>query len=113
MRQLGDMALFLGALFPEKYAKRGILKDYFVGMGGSAYDYLSEHAAQNRHIFSELASTFTRMLELVAQACSRQTVFDSNDVLGLYQRWRETGNPRIAQQLKSLGLDVSDNETLH
>jgi hypothetical protein len=113
MRQLGDMALFLGALFPEKYAKRGILKDYFVGMGGSAYDYLAEHAANNRHIFSELASSFTRMLELVAQACSRQTSFNSSDVLSLYQRWRETGSSRIADQLQALGFDVSDRETLH
>ncbi len=113
MRQLGDLALFLGALFPEKYARRGILKDYFVGMGGSAYDYLSENAAQNRHIFSELASTFTRMLELVARACSRQTTFDNKDVLGLYQRWRKTGNPRVAAQLKALGFDIPEQQTFH
>lgn len=113
MRQLGDLALFLGALFPEKYARRGILKDYFVGMGGGAYDYLSENASQNRHIFSELASTFTRMLELVARACSRQTAFDANDVLGLYQRWRKTRNPRIAEQLSALGVELVEQKSVH
>ncbi len=113
MRQLGDMALFLGALFPEKYARRGILKDYFVGMGGGAYDYLSENAAQNRHIFSELAATFTRMLEIVARACSRQTAFDASDVLGLYQRWQKTGNHRIARQLQALGLELTEPKVLH
>ncbi|MEJ2535069.1 MAG: hypothetical protein P8008_06290, partial [Gammaproteobacteria bacterium] len=34
LRQLGDLALFLGALFPQRFARRGIGRDYFVGMGG-------------------------------------------------------------------------------
>ena len=83
LRQLGDLSLFLGALFPENYARRGIRKDYFVGMGGGAYIYLSENAAQNRHVFKELAGTFTRMLELIARVCARDTCFDSMDILAL------------------------------
>jgi len=113
LRQLGDLALFLGALFPENYARRGINKDYFVGMGGGAYDYLSENAYQYRHVFSELSDMFTRMLEVIAQACTKETVFDASDILGLYQRWRETGDPRVAAQLRSLGVEVPDTDRLH
>ncbi|MCB1692588.1 MAG: hypothetical protein KDI19_07465 [Pseudomonadales bacterium] len=113
LRQLGDLALFLGALFPENFARRGIRKDYFVGMGGSAYDYLSENANHHRHIFSELASTFTRMLELVARACARESAFDATDILNLYQRWRQTRDPVIADQLRALGVDVSDADRIH
>lgn len=113
LRQLGDMALFLGALFPEKYARRGIRKDYFVGMGGSAYDYLSANAAGNRHIFSELAHTFTRMLELVARVCARETCFDATDVLALYERWRRTGDPRLLAQLRAAGVDVPVDNAIH
>ncbi|WP_020408341.1 hypothetical protein [Hahella ganghwensis] len=112
LRQLGDLALFLGAVFPENYTRRGILKDYFVGMGGGAYDYLSENAQQNRHIFSELAEKFVRILELIAKACSRQVIFDANDVLMLYQRWRQTQDPRIADQLRTLGIQLADKDTL-
>lgn len=112
LRQLGDLALFLGALFPEKYARKGIFKDYFIGMGGGAYGYLSENAQQNRHIYSELAQTFTRMLELVARVCSRQTAFDSFDVLNLYKRWRLTGDPKLAEQLHALGINLSTSDTL-
>ena len=104
LRQLGDVALFVGALFPESYARRGILKDYFIGMGGSAYSYLSENARQNRHIFSELAETFARMLELVARVCCKQALFDHSDVLTLYERWRQNGDPYLAQQLQALGI---------
>lgn len=113
LRQLGDLALFLGALFPESYARRGINKDYFVGMGGGAYDYLADNAYQSRHVFSELSDMFTRMLELVAQACAKETVFDASDILALYQRWRESGDPRVAAQLRTLGVDVPDTHKLH
>ncbi len=113
LRQLGDMALFLGALFPEKFAKVGIRKDYFVGMGGGAYDYLSENASLNRHIFQELASTFTRMLELVAQACEKETFFDSTDILTMYERWRETGDPRLLNQLRAVGVEIPNEPQIH
>ncbi|MBB3047410.1 hypothetical protein FHR99_001646 [Litorivivens lipolytica] len=113
LRQLGDVALFVGALFPESYARRGILKDYFVGMGGGAYGYLSENAHQNRHVFSELASTFTRMLELVARVCSKETQFDAGDILSLYQRWRRNQDPRLEEQLRALGIVVAGDDRIH
>lgn len=113
LRQLGDLALFMGALFPENYARRGIRKDYFVGMGGGAYDYLAENALRNRHVFLELATTFTRMLELIARACSKENAFDSRDIINLYQRWQQSGDPILAEQLKALGVDISDTGTIH
>lgn len=113
LRQLGDLALFMGALFPENYARRGIHQDYFIGMGGGAYDYLSENAPQNRHIFSELAAAFTRMLALIADACSRQRVFDAADVLQLYQRWRQSRDHRLERQLRALGIDLSGGDGVH
>jgi hypothetical protein len=113
MRQLGDCALFLGALFPERYEKRGILKDYFVGMGGGAYDYLSDNAHQNRHIFSELAASFTRMLEIIARACNKQSTYDSLGIINLYKRYQQTGNPRIAEQLETLGFPLFTNNHIH
>ncbi len=113
LRQLGDLALFLGALFPENYARRGLLKDYFVGMGGGAYDYLSENAQQNRHIFNELAAKFSRMLELIARACSRQNPSNATDVLNLYQRWRQSRDPRLAEQLRGLGINLPESDLPH
>ena len=83
LQQLGDMALFLGALFPDRFTRHGILQDYFVGMGGSAYDYLADNARSNRHIFAELANTFTRMLEMVANACSRKQSLTTDASLGV------------------------------
>ncbi len=113
LRHLGDLALFLGALFPENYSRRGIRLDYFVGMGGGAYEYLSEHASHSRHVFSELSASFTSNLELVAEACTRTTCFDSSDILALYERWKKTGNPVLARQLQALGIEGVESTQVH
>ncbi|MEM6709045.1 MAG: hypothetical protein AAF648_09695 [Pseudomonadota bacterium] len=113
LQHLGDLALFLGALYPENYARRGIRQDYFVGMGGGAYDYLASHARHNRHVFAELAATFTRMLAMVADAGSRASGFDSQDIIALYGRWLQSGDPLVARQLQALGVSVANSEARH
>ncbi len=112
LRQLGDMSLFFGGVFPEVYLKKGIHKDYLVGMGGGAYAYLSNDQVKNPHIFSELADTFTSVLELVARACAKSHVFDATDILGLYQRWRLSKDPAAKKQLEAVGITVSDQISL-
>jgi len=112
LQQLGDMALFLGALFPGRLTRHGIQQDYFIGMGGSAYDYLADNARVNRHIFAELSNTFTRMLEMVANACSRTQHLTTEEVLALYQRWLSTSDPVIESQLRELGIELTGSERL-
>jgi hypothetical protein len=112
LQQLGDMALFLGALFPQRFTRHGILQDYVVGMGGSAYDYLADNAKTNRHVYAELANTFTRMLEMVANACSRKHRLSTEEVLALYQRWLCNRDPLIEKQLRVLGIELSESEQL-
>ena len=112
LQQLGDMALFLGALFPERLTRHGIHQDYFIGMGGSAYDYLADNARADRHIFAELANTFTLMLEMVANACSRTQRLTTEEVLALYQRWLSTSDPVIESQLCALGIELTGSERL-
>lgn len=112
LQQLGDMALFLGALFPLRYERRGIRQDYFIGMGGGAYDYLAENARHGRHVFAELSAAFATMLELVAQACTSDAVQSNEDILSLYEKWLETRSPLLARQLRALGLEPESSLTL-
>ena len=106
LQRLGDMALFIGAFFPERHARRGIRRDYFIGMGSAAYDYLSEQALQNRHIYQELTRGFAQMLELVARAGHRHDRQSEQEMLELYARWLETGDSVLAQQLKAMGVNM-------
>jgi len=112
LQHLGDMALFFGALFPQRWARHGIKQDYFIGMGGSAYDYLADNASSNRHIFGELSTAFTRMIEMVANACSRTSELGAEEVLALYQRWMHNKDPMVAAQLRTLGIEVLGSDRL-
>lgn len=108
LRQLGDQSLFLGALFPEHYARKGIQRDYFIGMGSGAYDYLSGHARELRSVFAELAGSFVQVLELVARICHRYRQYDAAEIMALYQRWRQTRNPALARQLVAIGIPLNE-----
>jgi hypothetical protein len=113
LQQLGDMSLFIGALFPQKYIRRGLRQDYFVGMGCGAYDYLADNARRGRHVFAELAGAFSAMLELVANACTCDQSLADEDILALYQRWRETRNPLAKRQLEAMGIHPQEQDQLH
>ncbi|MDX1734787.1 MAG: hypothetical protein R3228_10475 [Halioglobus sp.] len=113
LQQLGDMALFLGALFPERFTRLGIQQDYVAGMGGSAYDYLADNAGKNRHVFAELASAFHHMLELVANACSRNRLNGSEDIIALYQHWSASGDPIAANRLRAIGVKLDGSSATH
>jgi hypothetical protein len=113
LQQLGDMSLFLGALFPDNFTRRGIRQDYFLGMGGSAYDYLADNARQGRHVFAELAGAFGVMVELVASACAGESPAADEDILALYERWRNTRNPLAKRQLEALGIHMEGDDRLH
>lgn len=113
LRQLGDLSLFLGALFPERFERRGIRRDYVVGMGSSAYDYLGDRAQRNRHIFAELAATFSLMLDLVARSCDRTEQLDAREVLRLYQRWLRDRDPAAERTLRALGVDLDHTDLPH
>ncbi|TDQ48051.1 hypothetical protein [Permianibacter aggregans] len=113
LRQLGDQALFVGALFPERYQRKGLKQDYFIGMGGGAYDYLADHADTHRSIFAELAEHFAVFLHLIAEVCSRQIHQNADDIMRLYQQWRSSGNRYAANQLRALGISLDEGQGVH
>ena len=101
LQQLGDLSLFLGALYPKHYVRRGLRQDYLVGMGCGAYDYLADNARRGRHVFSELAGAFSMMLQLVASACSTDRESAKADNLVLDERLLTARDAR-ADRLLSL-----------
>lgn len=113
LQRLGDQALFLAALFPGHFTRRGIHSDYLIGMGGSAYDYLANNARRGRHIFAELADDFAGMIDLVAQVCSADEPQDDSGILALHQRWLDSGDPLLGRQLTRMGISLLAGTSLH
>jgi hypothetical protein len=113
LQQLGDLSLFLGALFPQYYGRRGLRQDYLVGMGSGAYDYLADNARRGRHVFSELAGAFSLMLELVANACSTDRESVNDETLALDERLRMARDARAHRRLESVGSYPTEDDRLH
>ncbi len=104
LRQLGDSALFIGSLFSEHYAKKGINRDYFIGMGGGAYCALGDAKYGDPNTFYELADKFPKLISIMANACSRDSEFTAEEIFSLLERWQQNKNETIRKQLDAIGI---------
>lgn len=76
LQRLGDIALFVAGQFAGRLSRRFVDIDYCVAMGGNAYGYLGQTAAQtDEHaqalVFAELADSFEQFVEVVAVVTGR------------------------------------------
>lgn len=113
LQQLGDLSLFLGALFPQHYIRRGLRQDYLVGMGCGAYDYLADNARRGRHVFSELSGAFGMMLVLVANACSTDRETAGGELTGIDERLAAARDARASQGLDLAVSLPKEDDRLH
>ncbi len=107
LQRLGELALFLGAFLRERYRRRGIRRDYFVGMGSGAYEYLAGHAPANRAVFEELTRQFAAILELLSAAGEPDLSTDPHRVVALYRQWLRTRDPAVAARLRRIGVGLA------
>ncbi len=113
LRKLGDTALFVGALYSEHYARRGISQRYLIGMGCGAYAYLAENFDNANHAFAELSERFPSALKLVADVCEKENSVDAQDILQLYTRWVATKDSGLKARLTQAGIATNMGEGLH
>lgn len=113
LRQLGEQALFVGALFPERYHRRGLDQGYFIGMGQGAYDYLAEHAEQQRKLFDAMAQYFADYMAWAARAARRTVTRSVDDIMAVYAEWTRTGSEQAADQLRAAGIVLDPGRVSH
>jgi hypothetical protein len=114
LRRLGDGILYVLGFFGASVSRRGADRRYVMGVGSSAY----RHAAAmlqmgmgspsgSPDVLGELAGKypgFVGVLNEVADSAVAESAKDHAAVLRLYERWRQTGSARLAQELIALGL---------
>lgn len=117
MQRLGDVALFLSGVFAESFNRKLVDVDYCISMGASAYDYLSEpvhtssHIRGNTSVFCELSHKFTHFVDVLNELCEHSAGRADRDLMRLYEVWLRTRSPHAAQQLRALGVTVSEAST--
>lgn len=111
LRNLGDVALLISGVFPASLSRKLVDVDYYIGMGGSAFSYLSATARRSHRIralqgvYAELSAKFQTFVDVLAEASESSQLNSSPDILRLYEIWTKTGSPRAASSLRNLGIE--------
>ncbi len=114
-KHMGDSTLYLSGFFPSAVERGATSVDYYVSVGGTAYDAVSRlvraQAATSSALFAELADRFKELVELLCSMSlhgERSRKLDDNQVLMLVDRYRRAATPaeqrEVAATLQRQGV---------
>lgn len=108
-RELGDRALYLLGYFAESLSRRLVGPDYYADMGSAAYHrvdilFKAVFADAFGPVFRELARDFRDCAGIVSDVRDAHKRDRPDDVVVLYERWLETGDPETAEKLTARGV---------
>jgi hypothetical protein len=105
LRQIGDMSLFVSGFFSDSLRRKLVDIDYYVSIGGYAYNALSRHETDALSpVFAELADKFVGFVDVLGEVSERSSCSSNSDLLRLYERWLKTGSTRCGQLLVERGV---------
>ena len=112
MQLVGDLTLFTTGFFSEKLHRSSIDMDFYVAMGGKAYEragHLRESIAAERalNVFFELAENFSNYVEVFAEISDQSLLSNDTALLKLYEKWLNSGSGRIHRMLAENGVVAS------
>lgn len=117
LKHLADSTLYLLGFFAESLQRSAVDLGYYRGLARSAYRDLSVMGGWRSSrgadsVFDELSDKFDECAVLLGEV--REGTPSHQDIVALYQRYLETGDPRLHERLRSLGiLPEDDVPSLH
>jgi hypothetical protein len=105
LREIGDASLFLSGFFSDSLHRKIVDVDYYVSIGGYAYNALSRVESDTfSPVFAELAEKFVGFVDVLSEVSERTFCASNVDLLRLYERWQKTGSQRSGQLLAERGV---------
>ena len=105
LKQVGDVSLFISGFFSDSLQRKLVDVDYYVNIGGSAYNALSRYEGDTfSPVFAELAERFVDFVDVLTEVSERSSFSSNTDLLRLYERWLRTGSTRSGQLLVERGV---------
>ena len=94
-------------MFGECLSRSVVDVDYYIEMGGRAYDALGDVAARRgveRSLWDELSEKFSQLVEVLNEVAER-TLFNSDmGLVRLCEKWMKTGSARVGVMLREQGV---------
>lgn len=111
-RALGDAALRKAGWFSAQLQRKGISRRYVSHIGARAYGAANQLAqsgamASDRlygQVFQTLAADFRQFADLLSDVKESTAMQTPQDLVKLYDRWRMTKSPRLAERLREEGV---------
>lgn len=103
-RETGDAALYTCGFFPEHLDRRGMSPEYFATVGGRAYRAAGSLDPRQGSTFEELADGFLGFARVLDEVREETVLRTPQDIVKLYDRWRRTRSPRLAERLHAAGV---------
>ncbi|MCS3903394.1 hypothetical protein J2T55_001415 [Methylohalomonas lacus] len=122
LKRLGDVALFIAGLFANSLQRSLVDVDYYIAMGGSAYDSLAESMRRSFHgrnfsdVYRELGEKFTGLVDVLGEVADEFQPGNDQDLLRLYEIWVLTNSPQAERKLRQHGIQpvaTSAGKTSH
>jgi hypothetical protein len=105
LKEIGDVSLFISGFFSDSLRRNVVDLDYYVHIGGYAYNALSRHETDTfSPVFAELAGKFVDFVDVLSEVSERSACASNTDLLRLYERWLRIGSPRSGQLLVERGV---------
>lgn len=114
LRGMGDAALYLSGFFADHLERRGVTLRYSVAMGERAYSSagalaaFSPTEAPRRDIYAELAEAFEDLVQAFDELRESTALRTPQDIVKLYDKWRRTRSPQLAERLREEGVFPTD-----
>lgn len=105
LKEIGDVSLVVSGFFSDSLNRKLVDVDYYVAIGGSAYNALSRVETDTfSPVFAELATKFVGFVDVLTEVSERSACTSNADLLRLYEKWLKTGSPRSGQLLVERGV---------
>jgi hypothetical protein len=101
LRNVGDKCLLYSGLFPERAERRRVKISYFVDLGRSAYQQLSdrmEHSAAA--MYHNLADTFISLMDILQTMRALGNPAKQLGPFHAFELWRDTGSEVALRTLR-------------
>lgn len=119
-RSMGDAALYTSGFFADHLHRRGISASYVAAMGTQAYRTASSLSSWGGEAafspaLDELAARFGLYAAVLDEVRESTALRTPQDVVRLYDRWRRTRSPLLAERLREEGVYPvpPSGETIH
>lgn len=108
LKSLGDTALYHAGVFYDGLFNQTVGVDYYISMGGQAYQSLANLTTSNKRtladLFAELSEQFPKLVEILKLSSETEMGSSDNDILKLLDRYQKTGSEKAKQLLKEKGI---------